>query len=71
MYAATAGPNMKCGHRFQMGCRPPLAPRQATALCRISIQSRYFCVLLNVFNLRQVPILCHFCLFFKLCFWCF
>jgi len=28
-------------------------------------------VIFNVFNLRQVSMLCHFCLFFKLCSWCF
>jgi len=32
MYAVTEGPNMKWGHRFQMGGRTPLVPALATAL---------------------------------------
>jgi len=44
--------------------------------CRMSIQSRYFCgqdeeKLWFWMCLRQVSMLCHFCLFFKLCLWCF
>jgi len=71
MYVATGGPSIKLGSHILNVVPGTTGLQLATVMCRMSIQSCYFCVrdveiLWFWMCLRQVSILCHFCLFFKL-----